>query len=118
MEFNLIDKHAIVQHTTWRVPFELIDRNGNPVSLVGATAKMVIRYTLEGAAVLTLTSSPAAGLVIDGAAGKITATIDDAVTATLTAGRFQYGIDVTYADGEPIAEVRGYGNIRRGVTRP
>jgi hypothetical protein len=118
MEFNLIDKHAIVQHALWRVPFALVDKNGNPVSLVGASATMVIRYELEGAAVVTLTSSPAAGLVINGAAGTITATIDDAVTGTMTVGRFVYAVQVTYTAGEPIEEIRGYGHIRRGVIRP
>jgi hypothetical protein len=117
MEFNLIDKYAIVQHALWRVPFALVDKNGNPVSLVGATATMVIRYELEGAAVVTLTS-PSGGLVIDGAAGTITATIDDAVTGTMTVGRFVYAVQVTYTAGEPIEEIRGYGHIRRGLIRP
>lgn len=117
MEFNLIDKYAIDQGATWRQPFALVDKNGAVVSLVGASARMVIRYTLEGAVVLTLTS-PSSGLVVDGAAGTITATIDNSVTETLVAGRFVYAVDVTYADGEPIREIRGYGEIRRGVIRP
>jgi hypothetical protein len=118
MEFNLIDKYAIDQGATWRQPFALVDKNGAVVSLVGATARMVIRYTLEGPVVVTLTSSPAAGLVVNGAAGTITATIDNSVTETLVAGRFVYAVDVTYADGEPIREIHGYGHIRRGVIRP
>jgi hypothetical protein len=63
---------------TWKV-------NDAAVNLTGYTATLVFRERADSAAVLTLTSSPAAGLVLGGAAGTITPSLTPAQTLTLQA---------------------------------
>ena len=58
-------------------------------------------YTDEGGtAVLSLTSDPAAGVVVDNAAKVVTATIADEQSAALRAGEFFYRFNLLTVDGE------------------
>ncbi len=71
------------------------------VDLRGATARLDIRASYQDTVpLLTLTSSPAAGIVIDPLAGGITFTITEAQLAAIAASITEvvYDLKVTFAD--------------------
>lgn len=71
--------------------------DGEPVDLTGASATM--RLTNRAGAALTLTSNPAAGITLGGAAGTITLSITAVQTAALTAATLRHVLNVTLSDG-------------------
>jgi hypothetical protein len=70
--------------------------DGVPVSLTGYTAAMQVRtdYT-STSAILSLTSSPAAGLTLGGAAGTIAISVSAITTTGLTSGSYVYDLELT-----------------------
>jgi hypothetical protein len=77
------DKFEIWQGTVFDVTLTFrID--GVPVDLTGYEARMKIRAKADGGEVASLTSNPAAGITLGGAAGTIRLYISALVTATYT----------------------------------
>jgi hypothetical protein len=77
---------VIEQGATWTRTFTYKDTNGALVDLTGYEARMQVRSTYDASsALISLTSDPAAGIVMGGALGTIVCTIADTVTAALTA---------------------------------
>ena len=64
-----------------------------PVDLTGWTARCQIRSKLNGTVLVSLTSSPAAGIVID-ALGNITITVSAAQTAVLPAKNAVFDLEL------------------------
>jgi hypothetical protein len=73
--------------------------DGSAVNLANYTAAMQVKssYT-SNTAILTLTSTPAAGITLGGAAGTITLTISAADTADLAVGTYVYDLELTSDD--------------------
>ena len=92
--------------------------NDTPVSLVGYTARMQVRSTMESATVLIeLTTGADARIVLGGAAGTITMTISATDTAALTAGRAVYDLELISGGGVVTRLIQGVCTISRNVTR-
>lgn len=72
----------------------------------GATAVVQLRPSIDEAAALTLTSSPAAGLTITPAQGRILMEITHPQTASLTAESYLWALELTWGGGtvERLAE--------------
>jgi hypothetical protein len=117
-KYPLTGDYQIVTHTKWTVEFNYVDSNGAIRSLVGFNATLQARGETEDAGTLfTLTSSPAAGLVVDGAAGKVTATLTKAQTAALEPQLFNYSLLIDDGTG-PIPMIPpDVGVIVRGVVQ-
>lgn len=80
---------TIEQGATWTRDFVWTDSTGTAIDLTGYTARMQGRATIQSPATLfSLTSSPAAGLTITAAQGKVTATISATDTSNLPCGGF------------------------------
>ena len=109
---NLINTLRIIQGDTWVMEFYAVDADGDAVSLAGNTATMQLRYDPEDADEFLELTSPSGGLVVDGAAGKVTATITAAQSAAFTPGKFYYGLRATNG-GVRNTFWRGYGDIER-----
>lgn len=69
----------------------------NPVDISGYTARLQVRRRLgdPDAPVLALTSSPAAGLAIDGPAGVVTSRASPAQTSAVAAGSWYWELELT-----------------------
>lgn len=68
-----------------------------PVDITGYTARLQVRRHLGDSAppVLALTSSPPAGLVVDGSAGSVTARASPAQTLPIPAGPWYWECEIT-----------------------
>lgn len=93
-----------------------LDADGAVVDLTGCTARQVIRDA-AGAEVVTLTS-PSGGLVIGGTAGTIVRTISAAQTETLTEGRYQTDLFLTWPTGQVDPLQAGPVNVIESATNP
>lgn len=73
------------QHASFFLALKYIDSANTVIPLTGYTAQMMIRRTIDASnpSLLTLTSSPPAGLAIDAPNGLITITITAAQVTTL-----------------------------------
>lgn len=90
----------IVQSTDFSRIFTWRDENDVLINLTGYSARFIIRNEVDSStALVTLTSSPAAGVTLGGAAGTITIAIDDAVTALLPLGELVWGLQLTGTTG-------------------
>lgn len=73
--------------------------DGVPVDLTDFTAAMQVKATYSSStALVTLTSSPAAGITLGGVTGVITITIDAVDTADIPAGTYVYDLEMTGPD--------------------
>lgn len=78
---------TIEQGATWTRDFIWTDSSGTAIDLTGYTARMQGRASVQSTAtIFSLTSSPAAGIVITAAQGKVTVTLTATETANLPCG--------------------------------
>jgi hypothetical protein len=108
---------TIEQGATWEVVLTWgID--GAPVNLSGYSARMQARETHEATTtVLSLTSSPAAGITLGGALGTITLAMTATQTAALAAGKYVYDLELVSTNGEVTRLVEGTLTVTPEVTR-
>lgn len=85
-EQNLI----IDRGARWEMTVYLDQKNKEPIDLTGLEATFVIYPDWGGTAFLTLTSSPAAGITITEAEGKLEIVLTTAQTATMTLDSYVY----------------------------
>lgn len=68
---------------------------GSPIDISGWTAKCQVRAVVGATPALTLTSSPAAGLIVDGPAGTVTGRASPAQTTSLAPGNWLWEVEIT-----------------------
>lgn len=91
--------------TTLQVEFTVKEDSVTPVNLTGWQARMYVRaaYNQPGSPLITFTSSPADGLVIDPLVGKITLTINpgdtDPIKAPKNGRTLYYDLEVFDTSG-------------------
>ena len=91
--------------------------SGVAVSLVGYTARMQVRSTLESASTVVELTTANGRIALGGAAGTIALTIAAADTAALTAGRGVYDLELVSGGGIVTRLLPGVCTISRNVTR-
>ena len=104
------------QNTTFSFILEYKDDSGVPISLTGSTAKMQVHDTKGGSKLAFTLSSPASGIVIDGAAGKLTVTMNPTQTNKLYYPKSSYDIMLTDSNGNKTKLVEGFITLSRSVT--
>jgi hypothetical protein len=115
---DLVGDLEVKQGATYQLDLYYVTSAGTAIDLSGYTARMTLRADFEATtALLSLTSSPAAGLVVTGASGLVTVTITNTQTAALTAGPFVYDLEIVSAGGVVTRMAEGVGVISREVTR-
>lgn len=88
-----------------------------PVDLTGYSARAKLRDGDEtGAVVVSLTSTPAAGLTLGGTAGTLTLTITDEQTALITADGGPWDLELEDAGGAVRRLLRGKWKVIKEVT--
>lgn len=81
-----------------------------PVDLAGYEARMQVRPTVESADVLvSLTSEPGGGIVLDNVGKRVLVSLSAAETAALPALRGVYDIEMVSADGD--VELLAFGRV-------
>jgi hypothetical protein len=80
-----------------------------PIDLTGYSATMAIRKSDADENILTLTSSPAAGLTITAGDGQVTVRLTAAQMTTLAedGGRHAFKIDLTVGGADPVRMTAG-----------
>lgn len=104
------------QNTTHTFSVEYKDSSGDPISLVGSSAKMQVRDTKGGSKLAFSLSSPASGITIDQANGKITVRMTPAQTNKLFYPKSSYDIMLTDSNGNKTKLVEGFITLSRSVT--
>lgn len=109
---------TIDQGANWFINFIYKDTNGNPVNLTGYTAALQIReYYAATTTLLSLTSSPAAGITITAGTGTIAISATAVQTGAITAGNYVYDCEITDGTGVVTRIVQGEAYISPQVTR-
>ena len=91
--------------------------SGVAVNLTGYTARMQVRSTLESATTVVELTTANGRITLGGAAGTITLTISATDTASLTAGRGVYDLELVSGSGIVTRLLQGVATISRNVTR-
>lgn len=105
---------SAVQGDTHSVLTRYVDSNGAAINLSGYSAKLQVKETYDGTALVTLTQL--AGLAIDGAAGTITITFTAAQTGALAVGIYLYDLQITSPGGVVTTLIEGRFSILPQVT--
>jgi hypothetical protein len=109
---------TIDQGSTWFINFLYKDTSGNPVDLTGYTAALQIRETYASTTtLLSLTSSPAAGITITPLTGTIAVTATAAQTGAIATGVYVYDCEITDGAGVVTRIVQGEVFLSPEVTR-
>ena len=110
---------AIEQGTTWRLEVGWEDESGSPIDLTGWTARMQVREDHASvASLVSLSSLPGEGVVIDGPAGVVAIEITASATASLPAPlEAVYDLEVEGPGGEVERLLHGCADIEPEVTR-
>lgn len=98
-----------------------LDSDGNPIvipyDLTGCVARMQIRQR-RGSEVLISATTTNGGIVItDPVAGKITVTITDEATDSLTVTRAKYDLEVGFPSGDVLRVLQGSVKISPNITQ-
>jgi hypothetical protein len=104
------------QNTTYTFTVEYKDSSGNPISLVGASAKMQVRDTKGGSKLAFTLSSPASGITIDQPNGQLTIKMTPTQTNKLFYPKSSYDIMLTDSNGNKTKLVEGFLTLSRSVT--
>lgn len=103
---------------TWRL--EVLDTSppdDEPTDLSGCTARLQLRRSPDAADIeLELTSTPAAGIQIEGVAGRITITMTAAQTAGLS-GIYVYAMEVEHSNGDVDRLIEGVLKVSPEIVR-
>ena len=91
--------------------------SGVAINLTGYTARMQVRSTLESATSVVELTTANSRIALGGAAGTITLTISATDTASLTAGRGVYDLELVSGSGIVTRLLQGVATISRNVTR-
>ena len=100
---------------TWSRTITWKDSGGSLVNLTGYAAKLVIKSTPSGTALLTLTES--SGLTLGGAAGTIAWEMTAAQTAALPTGSLRYDLLLTSSTGAKTYLVYGFIAVQQRITQ-
>lgn len=106
------------QGSTYSTVFTYTDSDGDAVNISGFTARMQVRsvYSVAGPAI-SLTTSGGGGIVLGGAAGTVTVTVSDAVSAKIIPKNYVYDIELVSSGGVVTKLIRGKIKVLPEVTR-
>ena len=104
------------QNTTFTFEVEYKDSNDNPIVLTGASAKLQVRDTKGGSKLAFSLTSPAGGIIIDEALGKITIKMTPTQTNKLFYPKSSYDIMLTDSNLNKTKLLEGFITLSRSVT--
>lgn len=104
------------QGTTYAATVTYNDSQGDPVSLVGASAAMNVRK-FAGSPNSYLTLSVGNGLTLGGALGTVTISISAAALSAVPAGEYVYDLEVVLAGGSSVKLIGGTFTVAAEVTK-
>lgn len=102
----------IDQGTDFSVTVDVTDSAGDVLNLSGYSASAQIRKTYASSTV-----AASFGTTISEAAGQVTLTLTDTVTAGIESGRYVYDLQITSGAGNKTRVIEGQAIVTPGVTR-
>lgn len=88
-----------------------------PIVLTGYTARMQVRRSVKATDVLLELTTANGGIVIDGAAGKVSMILTESVAQTLTWRRGVYDLELIPPSGQAFRFMQGEIEVTPEVTR-
>jgi hypothetical protein len=104
------------QNTTFTFIVEYKDNNGNAINLTGASAKLQVRDTKGGSKLAFTLTSPASGITIDPALGKLTIRMTPTQTSKLFYPKSSYDLMLTDSNAVKTKLIEGFLTLSRSVT--
>lgn len=114
VKYNLPD---IWQGKTYNIPVAFKDRFSQEISLVGYSARMQIRPSVESDVVTIELTTQNSRIMIDGPNGILTLFISDADTSALPPGSFKYDLELISGSGFVYCPFFGSVKVKAEVTR-
>lgn len=108
--FTLYQGTTLRKVFTWTV-------EGTPVDLTGFTGAAQLRKTAGDTVIALDLTTDNGGIIVDGAAGKITMYASALDTSELTAEKYVYDLEITDTQGDVSRLVEGVITISKGITR-
>jgi len=107
------------QGATFGLSMTYKDANGTVINLTGYTARMQVRSKANASTtIVSLTSSPAAGITLGGAAGTIVISISATSTAALEPGDYVYDLELVNTSSTAVTRlVQGRFRVSAEVTK-
>ena len=104
------------QNTTFTFIVEYKDDSGNPINLTGASAKLQVRDTKGGSRLAFTLTSPASGITIDPALGKLTIRMTPTQTNKIFYPKSSYDLMLTDSNAVKTKLLEGFLTLNRSVT--
>lgn len=108
---------TIRQGSTWTQSVTWKDSDGNPVSLVGYTARMQVRPVVQSETVIVALTTENGRIALGGANGTLTLELDADTTAAIQQSSGVYDLELESSDGTVTAILQGRVKFPREVTR-
>lgn len=113
----MADKNwEVDQNTTFTFTVEYKDDNGNPIVLTDCSAKMQVRDAKGGSKLAFSLTSPAGGILIDEAIGKIIIKMTPTQTNKLFYPKSSYDLMITDSNLNKTKLIEGFITLSRSVT--
>jgi hypothetical protein len=104
------------QNTTFTFTVEYKDNDGLPINLTDCSVKMQVRDTKGGSKLAFSLTSPAGGILLDQALGKITIKMTPTQTNKLFYPKSSYDIMLTDSNLNKTKLLEGFITLSRSVT--
>jgi len=104
------------QNTTFNFTIDYKDDNGNPIVLTNCSVKLQVRDTKGGSKLAFTLTSPAGGILIDEALGRITVKMTPTQTNKLFFPKSSYDIMLTDSNLNKTKLLEGFLTLSRSVT--
>ena len=107
----------IDQGAGWELKLTWKDKNGVPIDLTSATAKMQIRQGVSSEQVTVNMSTETGEIILNESLGGILLTLDSEKTSSLRKTSYVYDLFITRFGVEPYKLIEGVINVSLAVTR-
>lgn len=98
-----------------------LDSDGNPIvipyDITGCVARMQIRQRRGSEVLISATTSNGGIVITDALAGKLTVTITDEATESLTITRAKYDLEIGFPSGDVLRILQGSVKISPNITQ-
>ena len=105
----IYDPQPFMQGDTWTLTVDVQDNNGAAKDLTGYTAKYEVRERPGSPSLLTLTSTPAAGITITAATGRVALAITSTQSAALNFKKAKCHLKLSSSATPPVVQTLFHG---------
>ena len=105
----IYNPEPFMQGDTWTLSLQVLDNNGAAKDLTGYTAKYMLKTKPGSTALLSLTSNPAAGIVITAATGTIALSVTSTQSAAFAFNKAKCHLTLSSNATPPVVQTLFHG---------